>query len=148
MVALSVKCQPLNWPRSHRHSPSMEFSGFWLTVMIYRIGFLFIIQGNLSLSLELVESCLCVQLLQLNPTLCDPKDYRLPGSSVHGFLQARILEWVAVPSSRGPSWSRDRIEPTSSTPPVLQAVSLLLSHWENPACIYRTSIGYNVPHIF
>ena len=34
-------------------------------------------------------------------TLCDPMDYSLPGSSVHGILQERILEWVAIPSSRG-----------------------------------------------
>ena len=32
-------------------------------------------------------------------TLCDPVDYSPPGSSVHGILQARILEWVAMPSS-------------------------------------------------
>ena len=36
-------------------------------------------------------------------TLCDPMDCSLPGSSVHGILQARILERVAMPSSRGPS---------------------------------------------
>ena len=35
--------------------------------------------------------------------LCDPMDYSPPGSSVHGTLQARILEWVAMPSSRGSS---------------------------------------------
>ena len=34
-------------------------------------------------------------------TLCDPMDCSLPGSSVHGILQARILEWVAIPFSRG-----------------------------------------------
>ena len=34
-------------------------------------------------------------------TLCNPMDCSLPGSSVHGILQARILEWVAMPSSRG-----------------------------------------------
>ena len=39
--------------------------------------------------------------LQLSPTLCNPMDCRPPGSSVHGILQARILEWVAMPSSRG-----------------------------------------------
>ena len=33
-------------------------------------------------------------------TLCDPMDYSPPGSSVHGISQARILEWVAMPSSR------------------------------------------------
>ena len=37
------------------------------------------------------------------PTLCDPMGCRLPGFSVHGILQARILEWVAVPFSRGSS---------------------------------------------
>ena len=45
---------------------------------------------------------------QLHLTLCDPKDCSLPGSSVHGILQARILEWVAIPSSRGPSQPRDQ----------------------------------------
>ena len=50
------------------------------------------------------------------PTLCDPKDCSLPGSSVHGTLQARILEWVALPFSRGSSQPRS---------PTLQADSLL-----------------------
>ena len=41
--------------------------------------------------------------------LCDPADGNLLGSSVHGILQARILEWVAILFSRGSSWSRDQI---------------------------------------
>ena len=45
----------------------------------------------------------CAQWLQLCPTLCDHKHCNSPGSSVHGILQARILEWVAMPSSRGSS---------------------------------------------
>jgi len=44
---------------------------------------------------------------QSHPILWDPRDYSLPDSSVHGILQARILEWVAIPFSRGSSWSRD-----------------------------------------
>ena len=48
------------------------------------------------------------KLLQLCLTLCDPMDHSLPGSSVHWILQARILEWVAVPSSKGSSWRRDQ----------------------------------------
>ena len=40
---------------------------------------------------------------------CNLMDCCLPGSSVHGILQARILEWVAIPFSRGSSWPRDRI---------------------------------------
>ena len=39
-------------------------------------------------------------------TLCNPMDCSLPGSSVHGILQARILKWIAMPSSRGSSWLR------------------------------------------
>ena len=46
--------------------------------------------------------------LQLCPTLCDPMNYSSPGFSVHRILQARILEWIAIPSSRRPSWLRDR----------------------------------------
>ena len=52
--------------------------------------------------------CTCVQSLQSGPTPCDPIDCSPPGSSVHGILQARTLEWVAMPSSRGSSRPRDR----------------------------------------
>ena len=53
-------------------------------------------------------SCVCVLVGQSCLTLCDPVDYSLPGSSVHGILQTRIPKWVAMPSSRGSSWPRDR----------------------------------------
>ena len=46
--------------------------------------------------------------LQSCPTLCSPMDCSLPGSSVHGILQTRILEWAAMPSSRGSSQPKDR----------------------------------------
>ena len=49
--------------------------------------------------------------LQLCLTLCDPMDYSLPGSSVLGILQARILECVVVPSFRGSSQPRDLMSP-------------------------------------
>ena len=49
------------------------------------------------------------KLLQSCLTLCKPMDYSLPGSSVHGILQVRILEWVTMPSSRGFFWPRDLI---------------------------------------
>ena len=49
----------------------------------------------------------CAKSLQLCPTFCDPMDYSLPGSSVHEILQARILEWVTISSSRGYSQPRD-----------------------------------------
>ena len=46
-----------------------------------------------------IQSCL---------TICNPMDGSLPGSSVHGILQARVLEWVAMPFSRGASQPRDQ----------------------------------------
>ena len=49
----------------------------------------------------------CAQSLESRSTLCDPVDCSPSGSSVHGILQARILQWVVVPSSRGSSWTRD-----------------------------------------
>ena len=49
-----------------------------------------------------------VKVTQLNLTLCDPMDCSPPGSSVHGILQARILEGVAIAFSRGSSWPRDQ----------------------------------------
>ena len=67
-----------------------------------------------------VKSWSEVQVFQSCPTLCDPMDCSLPGSPVHGILQARILEWVAIPISRGSS--QPWIEPGS---PTLQADSLL-----------------------
>ena len=48
------------------------------------------------------------QSLQSYLALCNPMDCSLPGFSVHGILQARILEWVAMPSSRGSFCPRDR----------------------------------------
>ena len=51
-----------------------------------------------------------VLIAQLCPTLCDPMDCSPPDSSVHGILQARILEWVAIPFSRCSSQPRDRTQ--------------------------------------
>ena len=67
-------------------------------------------------------SCVCAQSC---PTLCDPINCSPQGSYVHGISQARILEWVAISSSKGSSWSRDQT-------PSFQADSLPLSHQRGP----------------
>ena len=61
------------------------------------------------------NSCVCAKSLQLYLTLCDLMDCSLPGSSVHGILQVRILEWVSMPSSRGYSQPRDRTQASCIT---------------------------------
>ena len=48
------------------------------------------------------------EVASVSLSLCDPRDCGPPGSPVHGLLQAGILEWVAMPSSRGSSHPRDR----------------------------------------
>ena len=52
--------------------------------------------------------CVCAKLFQFCLTLCNPMDCSPPGSSVHGILQARTLEWVAMPFSRGSSPPRSQ----------------------------------------
>ena len=68
-----------------------------------------VVPGGLALSVlahcflarELAQFCKDRILAQVCPTLGDPMDCSPPGSSVHGNLQARTLEWVAMPPSRG-----------------------------------------------
>ena len=68
--------------------------------LFYLISFLWLYK-RIYLFLEKVH--VPMQLLQSCPTLCDPMNYSLPGSSVDGNLQARILEWAAMPSFRASS---------------------------------------------
>ena len=58
--------------------------------------------------LFLIGSLVCAKSLQLCPTLLNPMDCRLPGSSIHGTIQARILEWVAISFSRRSFPPRDQ----------------------------------------
>ena len=62
----------------------------------------------LALPLIGVNYAMSSEIAQSRPTLRDPMDHSLPGSSLHGILQARILEWVAISFSRGSSQPRDR----------------------------------------
>ena len=56
----------------------------------------------------LLISYVFVLIAQSCPTLCNPTDCSLPSFSVHGIIQARILEWIAIPFSRGTSQPRDQ----------------------------------------
>ena len=95
--------------------------------------------------------CVCANLVQWCLTLCDAMDCSLPGSSVHGSFQARILGWVVMPSSRASSWSRDWN--CFSCYPALQADSILLSHLGSPIRIMTlpqniSSLGYSPKYIY
>ena len=70
--------------------------------------------------LSLILLCLCEgshSVTQSYPTLCNPTDCSPPGPSVHGILQTRILQWVAISYSRGSSQPRDQT--TSPVSPTL-----------------------------
>ena len=91
------------------------------------------INSMLLHELWLVEStdAVFVSVTQLCLALCNPMDCSPPGSSIHGTLQARILQWVAIPLSKN-------LHDSESNPrsPVLQADSLLLENSANSRCYY------------
>ena len=65
------------------------------------------VEGMDSGLIGLHINCVCMVSHFSHVHLCNPMDLSLPGSSVHGILQARILEYIAMPSSRGSSGPRD-----------------------------------------
>ena len=69
-----------------------------------------VMDGEISLPCRVTSLCCPMKgkVAQSSLTLCEPVDCSLPGSSVHGILQARILEWVVVFFSRDSSQPRDR----------------------------------------
>ena len=77
--------------------------------------------------LRSLQSCL---------TLYYPMDHSLPGSSVHGILQTRILGWVAIPSSRAPSQPRDR-----TCVSYVSCTGRRVVPAGKPYCIIRTTTG-------
>ena len=79
-----------------------------LVVSSFILFFLQLWINKAALNIYIQKLCLCAKSLQLCSTLCDPVDCSLPGSCVHRILQARILDWVAVPSSGGSSQPRKR----------------------------------------
>ena len=75
--------------------PFVSLASYWQASYYSLIGLLNVLNRS---EVKVAQSC---------PTLCDPKDCSLPGSSVHGILQARILEWAAIPFFRVSSQPRD-----------------------------------------
>ena len=70
-----------------------------------------------NVTLFILQKKVQVLVAQSCPAVCNPMDYSPPGSSVHGILQARILQWVAIPFSR--ESSNPGIEPGSPESPAL-----------------------------
>ena len=83
------------------------FSFSWLKRINHRLFKMMFSVGKgtvSSLSIRFIAAAAAAKSLQSCPTLCDPIDGSPPGSSVHGILQARILEWVAISFSNAWKW--------------------------------------------
>ena len=85
--------------RNIKRSPQKTKADSSTYIYIHRFHSIFNVHSTFNkVKLLVAHSCL---------TLCDTMDCRFPGSSVHGILQARILEWVAIPFSSGSSGPGD-----------------------------------------
>ena len=84
----------------------------------------------------------CVLVTQLCLTLCNPLDCSPPGFSVHAIFQARVLEWVAMPSSRGSSWPKDQTQAFCICRQILYHCATWEALWEahNSAHSFKTSL--------
>ena len=115
--ALPSPTSPPSWsqePFLPVHStPAPVWRLLYCTTVLFKILYYTIQKCSLYFLLYIAFYILFVQkllysLTQLGPTLYDPMDCNLPGSSVHGILQAKILEWVAISPSRGSSLPWDQ----------------------------------------
>ena len=86
---------------------------------------------NQELGMHIHRAC-----TQLSSTLCNPTEWSPSGSSVHWILQARILEWVAISSSRGSSQSRDQTH-VSGISCTGRQILIPLTPLGSPECTYH-----------
>ena len=111
------------WPHELQHarfpcpSPFVKVRKKWFWILVTHD---FILDGFINLYVVVASViyrehiCVCIEYLRaccvasVVSTLCNPMDYSPAGFSVHGILQARLLEWVAMPSSRRSSQPRDQ----------------------------------------
>ena len=107
--------------------------------------FPFMMNGFLVIQTRVFASVVLVplqraKLLQSCPVLCDPVNHSLPGSSIHGILQARKLEWVAMPSSG--DLPDPGIEPVSVSlmSPALSGGFFTTSGLRSPPLQYSTTV--------
>ena len=94
------------WDRDYGDTFSINFVSMFIQPTLHFKHF----EATLLMSVasNLAEWFCCCLVAKSCPTLCDPMDCSLPGSSVHGISQARILEWFAISYSRGSSKLRDQ----------------------------------------
>ena len=96
---------PLTYDRDSQTMYPIQVDVSWFFCVAFRVIFSGVSSNSLVSSLMIMY--VCAKLLQTYLTLCDPMNCSPPGSSVRGISQARILEWIAISSSRRSSQPRD-----------------------------------------
>ena len=104
----------MSWPFSYGMFSSQGLS-LKSTMLYYFLdfiwkGFSLYISWTLFYACHFMKRQLKVLVTPSRPTLCNPMDCSLPASSVHEVLQARIMEWVTIPFSRGSSWPQGQTQ--------------------------------------
>ena len=99
--------------------------------------FLFFFISNID-SAYIQSVCSVCSVAQSCPTLCDPMDCSLPGSSVYRMFQSKILEWVAISSSRASFCPRDQTQVSCISCVGRQ----ILYHCANVLCLYTVNSHY------
>ena len=119
-LSVLVRIENFSWTSCHlpAHGPALSAPGQYIQALGQGCSQVppYLLISKIVFSL-INGPCMC-SVAQSCPTLCNPMDCSRPGSSVHGILQTRILEWVAISSSRG-----------SSRPRYQTHISCLL-HWQ------------------
>ena len=128
------RANTVNWGFS-KHGPDTLGLGPWGPVRWSISWHCFHDNGGVGDGGLLAKSCL---------TLCDPKDHTPPDSSICGISQARILKWVAMPSSRGSSWPMDRTHTCSIASNLLRCRQILY-HWATRETPFMIILRYILP---
>ena len=144
------------------------FSGVWILGLevlfprrrsISAFGIVLLLVLGIAEFFRVLCAC-CAKLLQSCLTLCDPMDCSPLGYPVHGILQARILEWVAMPCSRRSSRSRDRtytlhwqMGSLPLAPPYVLTIHSLITlilwnevKWKSLSCVLLFATPWTVVH--
>ena len=147
-------------PKAHLTSHSRMSGSRWVIIPSWLSGLCVFLKNTLEmfkkLYINIVEFYVKVKVTQLCPTLCHPTDCSPPGSSVQGIHQARILEWVPIPFSRGSSWPKDRTQVSCTAGRFFTVWLIWLKSWllqwpiRNSiisCCIYFRRCAWSLNHL-
>ena len=127
-----MECLLLDWSNSYFSLKILPCTVSFFILHIRKVQYFLWLWNVLS---TLPKRCHCCSVAQACLTLCDPMGHNLPGSSVHGIIQGRILEQVSISSSGGSSRPRDWTH-VSCIPCIVRQILYHWATWEALGNIY------------